>query len=503
MTASIKFLTTAILGAAIAGCNSGSTEPATSDRNSTKASKVEISADPTQAVVDRLINGYGGAAFVNLEAVTITSDLRYGWLGQGQYPDYTDLDPMRKIYEVNLKKGWGSEEAWGNSGGYAERVFYAGEGQYTINLHTRTYEHDPEANFYSHFGGEIRATDTLLAYDLMKHRETAELVGEQMFWGAMHDLITYDMPGTGINPEIWVNRETGHISKMRRNVPDAFLINYVFANFQQADGITFADDFELYIDDKLVEYAKSRDMTVGKINDAIWSVGDGVTDQGETIESGEMVVDKISETVDLVGQFGAWTAFVDAGDHVIALGGYGGLGERLAAYRGARGDKPLKYLVLTHHHLDHVEGAADALEAGAQLIGPEVARANLEDVTDKTLSDTEFMAVTQDKVALGPVELHRIYTSHVSEFILPYVPSIGLVYDEDHYFSARKDVASPINRNGMSLISEIERIGLQPQLLATAHSRKVESWPAIKEMAAKHVPGLCPLKRKICRDLIK
>lgn len=497
-----RILSVLLLGTAVMGCSAK--RQSTETANKTKAvSEVPVSDDPTQAVVDRVINGYGGTTFRDLETITITSDLRYGWLGQGQYPDYTDLDPMRKIYELNLKKGWGSEEAWGNSGGYAERVFFAGDGQYTVNHLSGTYEHDPEADFYGHFGGEIRGSDTLLAYDLMKHRSTTELKGEKMFWGTMHDLITYDMPGTGIDPEIWVNRDTGHISKMRRDIPDAFLINYVFANFQQSDGITYADDFELYIDDKLVEYAKSRQLTAGKVNESVWSVEKGMVAKGETIESSEMVVDPISEGVHLVGQMGAWSVFVDGGDHVIALGGYGGFAGRLAAYREAQGEKPLKYLVLTHHHRDHLEGAGDGLAAGAQLIGPEIARANLEDITDKTLSDAEFIPMTQKKRVLGPVELYRIYTSHVSEFVLPFVPSVGLVYDEDHYYSDRKNAASPINRNGMSLISEIERLGLKPQRLATAHARKVEDWSAIKEMASKHIPGLCPLKRKICRDLIK
>ena len=137
----LKTVSILAIGITLAGCSAVSQDGKNSNL---QFEKVEISGDPTQAVIDRMINGYGGQAFVDLETITITSDLRFGWLGQGQYPDYTDLDPMRKIYQMDLKKSWGSEEAWGNSGGYAERIFYAGDGQYTVNYHSRTYGHDPE-----------------------------------------------------------------------------------------------------------------------------------------------------------------------------------------------------------------------------------------------------------------------------------------------------------------------------------------------------------------------
>jgi len=460
--------------------------------------------DMAHRTTEKIIEAYGGAKFENLKTLKMESDLRYGWLGQGQYPDYTDLEPMRKLYHYDLVKGWGSEEAWGGGGSYAERVFTTDNGQYTVNYLNKSYEHDPDGDFYGHFGGEIRTTDFLLAYDLVKHRNTAEHKGEKMFRGVPHELITYDMPGTNIDPVLWVNSETGLISKMRRVVPDAFVLNYVFGDHKKARGISYASDFELYADDKLIEYAKSIDVSVGWIGSKIWKMDRGVEAQGELIASDEMVVDHIGGSVHHAGQGGAWGAFVDAGDHIIGIGGYGGLADRFNAYQEAQGsEKPLKYLIVTHHHADHLDSVPDAIELGAKIVGPESSRANLEEVMDRPLTAAEFQVVSGGKTPLGPVDIYLISTGHAPEFALPFIRAQKIIYDEDHYSGQRKDGASWISANMMTMISEVKRIGIEPETLLTTHGRKAEKWSAIMEKSKSHVPGKCPTGRPICHDLLK
>lgn len=462
------------------------------------------SLSPAQEVVTKVINGYGGAKFEELRTLRLQTDLRYGWLGQGQYADYTDLEPMRKIYHFDLQKEWGSEEAWGGGGSYAERVFTTDDGQYEVNYLNKTWELDEDAEFYGHFGGEIRGSDILLAYDLMKHRDTAEFSGAKMFRGVSHDLVTYDMPGTSIDPVLWVNSETGLISKMRRDVSGFGVLNYVFGNYQSDNGISFAHDFELYVDDKLVEYAKSVELSVGNVSPSIWKVDQGIQPMPETINSEDLVVDHISGPVHYAGSGAGWGAFVDAGDHIIGIGAYGDLEARFKAYQTSQGhQKPLKYQIVTHHHSDHLQGAAQALELGAQIIAPEMARANLEEVAERELSDAELMITSEAKQSIGPVELHLISTGHAPEFLLPYIASEKIILDEDHYYGQFKDSASWVSGNAMTLISEVQRLELKPDILLTTHARKPEKWQEILKMSERHIPGKCPTGRKICEDLIK
>jgi len=415
-------------------------------------------SDLAHRTVAKVIEGYGGKKFEKLKTLSLYSDLRYGGEGQGEYPDYSDLNPMRKIYHFDFEKGYGSEEAWGAAGGYAERVFYNGDGQYTVNYLYKTYSHDPEADLYSHFGGEMRTSDVLLAYELMKHRKTAEYKGDKMFRGVVHNLVTFDMPGVDIDPVLWVNSETGYISKMRRVIPDYYPISYVFGDFQKEGGISYATDFELYLGDRLIEYAKSRNLTVGWRSRGKWDVENNIPEQPNIISAEEIVVDEVAENVHYAGQFGAWSAFIDEGDHITAIGGSGGLTERFKAYQEDRKHtKPLKYLVVTHHHIDHLASVSDALELGAKIVAPQMTRANLEEIAEAPITDTGFQIISDNKTSLGAIDLHMISTAHAPEFLMPYIKAENIVIDEDHYYGAFEGRATYMTPRGMSFMGEVEK----------------------------------------------
>ena len=458
--------------------------------------------DTEHQIVEQVITAYGGDKFEKMKSLTLTSDLRYGWIGQGHTPDFVDLNPMRKIHEFDFVKGFGSEEAWGGAGGYAERVFTTDKGQFIMDYTNKTYVHDEEADLYAHFGGEMRGSDTLLAHELMKHRESAKFQGQKIFRGTPHNLLEFDMPGTPIDPVLWVNSETGHISKMRRDIPDYHPINYVFNDFKTAKGVSYAEVFELYIGSTLIEYTKSRELVPNRIRKNTFVLDAGISPAPETFDTDEMSINAVSESLHHVGQNGGFSSFVDAGDHIIAVGGYGGFGDRFKAYQEAQDQtKPLKYLIITHHHRDHLEGAPDALELGAQLIGPETARTNLDDVTEQELSSAQFRVLTDIETEIGPLMIHRISTGHVIDFALAYFPDAKTVFDADHISANFKTRVSSVGPNGMAMKTEIERLGLDVDHLVTAHSPKVESWQGILEAAKNHVPGLCPTGRKICADL--
>lgn len=458
-----------------------------------------LAGDRAHMSVNKVVEAYGGAKFEKMKSIMIEADLRYGWLGQGQSPEFVDLEPMTKIYHFDLINQRGSEEAWGGQGAYAERVIASEDGQQTINYLEGTYSENTEAGFYDHFGGEIRTLDVLLAYNLMQHRDTAKINGEAYYRGKVHDLVEYDMPGTSLEPVLWVDRETGLISKMRRVAP-AYTINYVFDNYKTTRGITYADDFILYIDDVIVEYAKSHSIRPNGVKASVFEVEKGIMPEPETVARDAMRVDHVAGQTYQTGQGFAYSAFVDAGDYLIGIGGYNGLKDRYAAYTAAHGAKPLKYQVMTHHHLDHVEGVGEALELGATIVTLETARDNLNRAAEKTIDEANLQIIEDAKTLLGPIEIHRISTPHAQDYALVYVPGSKTVFQADHYNGNFKDRASSVSHVAMGLKREIDRLELDVDYMLSAHAPKIESYKAFEDMAKKHVPGICPARRKICMD---
>lgn len=468
--------------------------------SSTLSAATTFAEDTEDTVIAKVIEGYGGAKFENMESVTITSDLRFGWLGQGYTPDFVDLRRMIKIYDLDLKNMRGSEEAWGDLGSYSERVFTTDEGQYTIDYLNGVYTLDPEAGYYDHFGGEIRTVDTLLAYELVKNRDTAKLKGIRPYDGRKHYLIEFDMAGTSIEPEIWVDAETGHIRQVVRDIPDVYKINYVFDEYESAQGITYANNFELYIGGEMIEYMKSRSLKVNRVKSGTWNVERGYS-EAESIDASEMSVTEVASGTFHVGQGGAFSTFIDAGDHLIVIGGYGGLKGRYDAFVEAHGTKPVKSVILTHFHLDHVEGAQEALDLGAELIMPETARANVETVVDGSLPADKIQIIIGDKTAVGPVDIYLISTSHAAEYALTYVPGTKTLFQGDHHNDNYSELSGSVNRHGASLKSEVDRLGLDVDFITSTHSPKIVNWSDFETKAGEFKPGLCPTGRKICRDL--
>jgi len=452
-----------------------------------------FAGDMERRVITKVIDGYGGSKFENMKSITLYSDLRFGWLNQGQTANFVELAPMKKIHQFDLKNERASEEAWGRAGAYNERVFSTKDGHTEIDYIEKTFTVDKEASFYDHFRGEIQGSDTLLAYELVKHKNTATYKSDKTYMGVNHHLIEFDMPGTSIKSLLWVNSESGHVSMMQRNIPGRYLLSYVFDDFRKTKGISYAEDFVM------IEYTKSRSIEVNRVKPATFTIDRGINPAPETLDNSEMNLDEVTPALFQTGQGGAYSAFFDAGDHLISLGGYFGLKDRYEAYIQANGPKPLRYVIFTHHHADHMGGAKDAFELGATLVMPESARENATESVGPDIPANKLMMLTQDKTSLNGVDIYMTSTPHVQSYALLHVPAAKTIFQEDLYNAKFKTRGSAVDHNGMALKADIERLGLDVDYILGAHTRKIESFAEFPAQAEKYVPGKCPTRRKICR----
>ena len=97
-------------------------------------------------------------------------------------------------------------------------------------------------------------------------------------------------------------------------------------------------------------------------------------------------------------------------------------------------DKPVKFLIVTHHHADHTGNNAKFLEAGAQVIGHENLKKNLATYQSNPLPASP--SITYDKeyvVHLGGVEVqvHHYGRSHTSGDSIVYYPDLKVVAVSD------------------------------------------------------------------------
>jgi glyoxylase-like metal-dependent hydrolase (beta-lactamase superfamily II) len=187
------------------------------------------------------------------------------------------------------------------------------------------------------------------------------------------------------------------------------------------------------------------------------------------------------------------SVLVEFADHLMLIEAplYDGRSEAvLAEARRLVPNKPVRYVVNSHHHFDHAGGLRTAAAAGATLVVSEPARPWF----DKTLATPN--AVRPDALArsgrrptlLGvtgtrrfsdatrTVDVHFIEGSvHAQGFMMAWLPKERLLVEADAFTPGPPNTppSSPPNANNVNLMDNIQRLRLDVDRILPLHGRVV------------------------------
>ena len=153
-------------------------------------------------------------------------------------------------------------------------------------------------------------------------------------------------------------------------------------------------------------------------------------------------------------------------------------------------DKPIKFVVNTHHHFDHAGGLGAFVAEGAIIITHDVNKPFLEKSLaaprtvqpDKLAQSGKKATVEgmQDKRVLSDgtrtMELYLIQGNvHHDGIIMAYLPKEKILVEADVYIPAAPNAALPTqpNPNNVALYDNIERLKLTVDQILPMHGRKV------------------------------
>lgn len=141
--------------------------------------------------------------------------------------------------------------------------------------------------------------------------------------------------------------------------------------------------------------------------------------------------------------------------------------------------KPIKYLVMTHHHMDHMGGARTYVAEGATIIigSPDKAHTVAELSAPRTMHPDALqqnpkpvkVIEVKDKMVLKngeEIQIYRIDNPHVEGMLTMYVAGPKIVWVTDIYSPGRESVKTPANA---AFHETIKKLGLTPALYAGGH----------------------------------
>ncbi len=142
--------------------------------------------------------------------------------------------------------------------------------------------------------------------------------------------------------------------------------------------------------------------------------------------------------------------------------------------------KPIKYLILTHHHMDHTGGMRTFAAEGAEVIVPAPDKAYFEKdlknphtvVPDELQKHPRKVHVVEVKDQLtlkddgGDIKLYRIDNPHVDGFMIAHLVKENIVWVTDLWSPQRDSARSP---NAEAFAAALKKLGISGATLAGGH----------------------------------
>jgi len=203
--------------------------------------------------------------------------------------------------------------------------------------------------------------------------------------------------------------------------------------------------------------------------------------------------DKVADGVWYLTGGSHHSVLIEMSDHLVVVEGPqddARSGAVIAEVKKLVPNKPIKYVVNTHHHFDHAGGLGAFAAEGAIVVTHDTSKAFFEQslaaprkvAPDKLAQSGKKPVVEgmQDKRVLGDgsrtIELHLIQgTPHGDGLIMAYLPKEKLLIEADAYTPGAPNAAPPSTPNpaSVNLYDNIERLKLAIDQILPLHGRKV------------------------------
>ncbi len=463
---------------------------------SAKNNKIEI--------IDKVVSAYGGKSFLQLKSLNIKDAYKSFRYGQSESPTAVDMVSYRSDSSIDFI-GKRKNFKWirGDKDGFSiQHQVFDGKSGYQLNHDLKTLSINPNLGYAGADRRHFYYSDIALAVLLNKNIADAKVIAEDVTFDATLVRILLTMQGYE-ELTLYINKKTGLIVKMSKAdwQPGKWFVYNYFAVKQQ-QGISFASSTYVTRGGQPYMVSTARELIVNPDLRQAFDLPKNYQDSAETLAFTEMMTKRLSDNIYLAGQDWGFSVFLDVGEYFIGTGGYEDLKQRFAAVQELAGkNKPLKYQVVSHHHIDHLEGMKEANELGVNFISVKEHQARIKELAYADIASARFEVVEgKASFADGALQVFDFANGHATHNLVSYFPEAKLLFTADMFFS-RKVRGSPTGGETLKLLSKrllAEKYDVE--LFAAAHSGRVLTAKDFNYALNHEVKSSCPQAWQICQS---
>ena len=435
----------------------------------------ETNTDKAKAIIDAAVEAHGGDALMeSLRTLVIENRTVNYSVDQSRGTEAPwDTNVAEGFDAIDIENSIFVTHGEGAGGGFENhfRTIVNGEESYQLNFRAGTVARVAEPDFATTSGPFVRVTPALLIRTLKDREANAHFLGETTIDDTDYNIIGFSMT-VGPAISMYIEKGTNLLRRSERVFPGFGLVEYRFDDYETRNDVPHNRKFTLYLNGDVNLEREIKSLRVNVDLDEYLAVPETMVAIPE-VQPDPLSRQELSEGVWLIGGNGTYGMFVDMGDHIFAIGGTGGIADRIDSLREVVGEKPIRYAMMTHHHFDHVAAVGEYESEGATI----VAAAAHERIVRRNASDGENLKVqlVADRESFSGggrrVEVIDIGpTAHTEHLLVAWLPEEGILFEADHFAMPRVGPVPPAVTSTRTFAEALARAGLKPRVFVSAHS---------------------------------
>lgn len=460
-----------------------------------------MAGDKAEPVIQLLSKAYNADKLKSLNSIKIYDYNKSLWPGQDESPGLPDFWKLKETLLIDFVKQRKSLLSWREVRTVTdfEQYISSKEGGRVYDLVYQKYFDDSWYN-YSNTGRSIeRSSDTLIAKQLLENTDQLSFDGLAQFRGVEHYQVS--LPLFGNSPhQILIDSRTGVIAKVTAKHARAGELVYVFSNHKSKAGISYARDLSYFVGGKARKVSIYRNLDLNPDTQRAFQEPAGFSAWGKPSAPSTKGPRLLGHGVYLVGSGRSQSIFVEADDYFIASGGGRKLDKNYQSLLDETGsNKPLKYVVLPHHHTEHLQLIKPALALNASIVTSSNALALINKTLGRDISKEELLLVDKE-AALGDVRILKLATAHAAENLVLYLPKQKMLYSHDHFGTIYENGTARPFKDMKTFIEKVNELELDIETYIDGRSPRLLSSKEVKSIIGRYKSPTCAKQYDVCQE---